>query len=68
MYAYRVGNGNKHWSEWIQFRTASIESKPFEFVYFGDAQNHILSHWLRTIRMANKVAPNVAFATCRRFD
>ncbi len=62
LYAYRVGDGDKRWSEWIQFRTASSEPKPFRFLYFGDAQNDVLSHWARTIRMAAAVAPDAQFA------
>lgn len=62
LYAYRVGDGKNRWSEWIQFRTASKEPKPFSFVYFGDAQNHVLSHWSRTIRMAYQTAPDAHFA------
>ncbi len=62
LYAYRVGDGGDHWSEWIQFRTASREPKPFKFVYFGDAQNEVLSHWSRTIRMAYQTAPDAGFA------
>ena len=60
IYAYRVGDG-KNWSEWIQFKTASKEYKPTQFVYFGDAQNDILSHWSRVIRMAYQTAPNASF-------
>ena len=62
LYAYRVGDGGKYWSEWIQFRTASKEYEPFSFVYFGDAQTGILSHWSRAIRMAYQKAPDAAFA------
>ncbi len=62
LYCYRVGDGEEHWSEWIQFRTASPQPKPFQFVYFGDAQNEVLSHWSRTIRMAYQTAPNADFA------
>ena len=62
LYAYRVGDGDARWSEWIQFRTASRELKPFKFVYFGDAQNEVLSHWSRTIRMAFQTAPDAGFA------
>jgi len=62
LYAYRVGDGMERWSEWIQFRTAAKEPKPFRFLYFGDAQNDVLSHWSRTIRMANQIAPDSAFA------
>ncbi len=60
MYAYRVGDG-KHFSEWFQFRTASGNDKPFTFVYFGDAQNSILSLWSRVIREANQHAPRASF-------
>jgi hypothetical protein len=60
MYAYRVGDG-RHWSEWFQFRTASVGNEPFTFVYFGDAQNAIRSLWSRVIREANQHAPRAAF-------
>lgn len=62
LYAYRVGDGAQHWSEWFQFRTARDEPAPFSFVYFGDAQNDVLSHWSRVIRMAFQTAPDAAFA------
>jgi Calcineurin-like phosphoesterase/Purple acid Phosphatase, N-terminal domain len=43
LYAYCVGHDSE-WSEWNQFRTASKESKPFTFLYFGDVQEqpHIM--------------------------
>lgn len=50
-YAYRV-KGSAGWSEWLQFRTAAAEARPFRFLYFGDAQNGILSHASRVIRQA----------------
>jgi hypothetical protein len=62
LYAYRVGDGETNWSEWIQFRTASAEPKPFKFVYFGDAQNDIMSHWSRVIRAAYQKAPDAVIA------
>ena len=62
LYVYRVGDGSKHWSEWIQFRTAKSTYSPIQFVYFGDAQNDILNHWSRVIRMAYQTAPNASFA------
>ena len=62
LYVYRVGDGSKHWSEWIQFRTAKSTYAPIQFVYFGDAQNDILDHWSRVIRMAYQTAPNASFA------
>jgi len=62
LYAYRVGDGSSHWSEWIQFRTAKPDYSPTKFVYFGDAQNGVLSHWSRVIRMAYQTAPDATFA------
>lgn len=59
-YLYRVGS-DKHWSEWIQFKTASDKSAPFTFVYFGDAQNQIKSHWSRVVRQAFTDASRAAF-------
>lgn len=62
LYAYRVGDGEGAWSEWIQFRTAPDKPEPFSFLYFGDAQNDIFSRWSRVIRMAYQVAPDARFA------
>ncbi|WP_248724582.1 metallophosphoesterase family protein [Seonamhaeicola sp. ML3] len=61
IYAYRVGDGKSHWSEWIQFRTAKVGYAPTQFVYFGDAQNDVLAHWSRVIRKAYQTAPNASF-------
>ena len=60
LYAYRVGNGSI-WSEWIQFRTAAKNAKPFSFLYVGDAQNFILDLWSRLIREGYRKAPNACF-------
>ncbi len=60
LYAYRVGDG-KIWSEWIHFRTASENSKPFSFLYVGDAQNYILELWSRLIREGYRKAPDARF-------
>lgn len=59
-YAYRVGSTGAQ-SEWIQFKTASARTKPFSFIYFGDAQNDIKSLWSRCIRQAFKQNANAAF-------
>jgi len=59
-YVYRVGDGT-NWSEWSHFTTASSDTKPFSFVYFGDAQNDIKSHWSRVVREAYKDLPQAAF-------
>ncbi len=61
LYAYRVGDGDQHWSEWIQFRTAKSGYARTQFVYFGDAQNDVLEHWSRVIRMAYQTAPDASF-------
>lgn len=61
IYAYRVGDG-KHWSEWIQFKTATESKKDkFSFLYLGDAQNYILELWSRLIREGYKKAPDASF-------
>ena len=60
LYAYRVQGADGNWSEWYQTRTAP-ESGPVKFVYFGDAQNGILSHWSRVIRAAFMRAPDARF-------
>ena len=59
-YAYRVGDGT-HWSEWFHAETASPTPEPFTFLYLGDAQNGLHSHWPRALRAAYAAAPNAAF-------
>jgi hypothetical protein len=60
LYAYRVSGGDGVWSEWYQVRTAPLKG-PITFLYLGDAQNGILSHWARTIRAAYAKAPDARF-------
>jgi hypothetical protein len=62
LYAYRVMGAEEHWSEWFQTRTAPAGNEPFRFLYFGDAQNGILSHWARVVREAYAAAPDARFA------
>lgn len=59
-YAYRVGDG-ANWSEWFQFRTPAEGPAPLTFVYFGDAQNDLKTHWSRVIREAHADAPRAHF-------
>lgn len=59
-YVYRVGDGI-NWSEFSHFTTASKKREPFSFVYFGDAQNAIKSHWSRVVRESFKDAPRASF-------
>lgn len=60
VYAYRVG-AKGAWSEWNQFRTASAESEPFTFVFFGDPQNDIRSQVSRVFREAYRSVPDARF-------
>lgn len=59
-YAYRVGDG-ENFSEWYHFTTASNQTEPFSFIYFGDAQNDLRSMWSRVIREAYSDAPKAKF-------
>lgn len=60
LYAYRVGDG-AHWSEWLHLKTADDQNTPFSFLYFGDVQNDIRSHWSRLVREAFRTAPDAGF-------
>ncbi|MEO1309959.1 MAG: FN3 domain-containing metallophosphoesterase family protein [Pseudomonadota bacterium] len=60
LYAWRVQGERGKWSEWFQTRTAPREG-PVEFVYFGDAQQGVRSHWSRVIRAASEAAPHANF-------
>jgi len=60
LYAYRVEGAEGRWSEWFQVRTAPLDG-PVTFLYLGDAQNGILSHWSRTVRAAYASAPEARF-------
>ncbi|MFC7499227.1 metallophosphoesterase [Enterovirga sp. GCM10030262] len=60
LYAYRVQGADGIWSEWFQARTAPL-SGPLRFIYVGDAQNGITSHWSRVIRAAFQAAPDARF-------
>ena len=62
LYAYRVMGAEGHWSEWFHTRTAPGPGTPFTFLYFGDAQDGILSHWARVVRAAYAAAPDARFA------
>ena len=60
LYAYRVGDG-VNWTEYYHFKTANSDEKPFSFIYFGDAQNEVRTHWSRVFREAFRDAPRAAF-------
>ncbi len=59
-YAYRVRGGDGRWSEWLQTTTAAADG-PVSFIYVGDAQNAVRSHWSRLIRAAFQQAPDADF-------
>ncbi|MEU5695552.1 metallophosphoesterase family protein [Actinosynnema sp. NPDC020468] len=58
-YEYRVGTGDQL-SQWRRFRSAAKEAKPFEFLYYGDAQIGLESTWPAVVAAANAKAPNSA--------
>lgn len=58
-YVYRVGHG-EHWSEWFQFDLPALD-QPLTFLYYGDAQNSVKTHWSRLIREAYRMAPQIDF-------
>ena len=60
VYAYRVRGDRGAWSEWFQLRTAA-RGGPVKFLYVGDAQNGVRSHWARLIRSAFAAAPDADF-------
>ena len=60
LYTYRVGDG-VNWTEYYHFKTASDRARPFSFIYFGDAQNEVRTHWSRVFREAFRDAPRAAF-------
>jgi hypothetical protein len=60
-YLYRVGDGNNFWSEWFQFETAADRPEPFGFIYFGDSQNDLKTHWSRVARGAFSDMPKAKF-------
>ncbi len=51
VYMYRVGKPGL-WSEWFQFSMPDSKGE-FSILYFGDAQNNILSLWSRVFREAH---------------
>ncbi len=62
-YNYRVSGATDHWTSWRQIKTApQQQSSDVEFLYFGDAQNGIYSHWPMLLRRAWQQAPKTEFA------
>jgi len=63
LYAYQVCGAEGHCSEWFHTRTAPPpeENQPIRFIYLGDAQNGVLSHWARAMRAGFAAAPDANF-------
>lgn len=62
-YNYRVSGKSGHWSPWQKMKTAGKKTeKDLEFLYFGDAQNGIYSHWPLVLKRAWQQSPKAEFA------
>ena len=60
-YVYSVGDGAEdHWTELAEFTTAPASTKPFSFIYMGDAQNG-LDRWGSLVNNAFRERPDAAF-------
>lgn len=60
-YVYSIQAGaDGDWTEPAEFTTAPAETKPFSFVYMGDAQNG-LQRWGSVIQGAHRRRPDAAF-------
>ncbi|WP_166422387.1 metallophosphoesterase family protein [Paraglaciecola sp. 20A4] len=63
LYNYRVSGAMNQWSSWQQIKTAAQKkNSDVEFLYFGDAQNGIYSHWPLVLRKAWLHGKNADFA------
>lgn len=56
-YEYRASSG-ANTSDWLSFRTAKAAVEPFDFLYFGDAQEGIDTVWPATLKAAHKAVPD----------
>jgi len=61
LYAYQVCGARAHCSEWFQIRTAPASGAPLRFVYLGDAQNGVMTHFARVLRAAWAAWPQADF-------
>jgi 3',5'-cyclic AMP phosphodiesterase CpdA len=63
LYNYRVSGEPGNWTPWRQIKTAPQQrNSDVEFLYFGDAQNGIYSHWPMILHRAWQHAPKAEFA------
>lgn len=61
LYAYQVCGAQAHCSEWFHIRTAPRAGEPIRFIYLGDAQNGVMTHFARVIRAAWSSLPDAHF-------
>ncbi len=61
LYAYQVCGAPAHCSEWFHIRTAPASGAPIRFVYLGDAQNGVMTHFARVLRAAWAAQPDADF-------
>lgn len=61
-YVYRVRGALGHWSQWTRFKTAHSDQKSTEFLYFGDAQHGMASHWPVVLKRGVQASPEANFA------
>ena len=59
-YRYRIVGQQGAASQWETFTTASASDKPFEFLYFGDAQNGLDKQWRTTAEAGLAAAPDAS--------
>lgn len=61
-YRYRVG-GAAGWSPWMELRTARTDgAKPWNLMYFGDAQNGLDASWRPVVDQAFERTPDAELA------
>lgn len=63
LYVYQVCGPKGYCSEWFQTRTAAAPDagETVRFIYLGDAQNGLLSHFSRVVRAGFSAAPRADF-------
>ncbi|EOM76752.1 hypothetical protein DW322_07335 [Rhodococcus rhodnii] len=59
---YRVGSDTGEWSQWYEFTTAADGFAPWEFLYFGDAQNGLGEVWPAVAQRAYAEHPDAGLS------
>ncbi|GAA4283340.1 hypothetical protein GCM10022261_08710 [Brevibacterium daeguense] len=61
-YRYRIVQDETTAGDWHSFTTAASDAEPFEFLYFGDAQEGLDDEWPPVIRAGFEYAPDAALS------